>query len=120
MLAAVLSRRAAAAAVGAAATVTLAAAGCSAFDAALGKREAVVQFQPQTSAAAMVRVRAACSHVPGARPEALPAHQRALGAFGGIRFLVTGASDADLARLQQCLQRFGSVAGIEFTSPGGS
>jgi hypothetical protein len=119
MLAAVLTGRAAAAAVGAVATVALAATGCSAFDAALGKQEAVVQFQPQTSAAAMVRVRAACSHVPGARPEALPAHHLARSASGEVRFLVTGASDADLARLQQCLQRFGS-AGIEFTSPGGS
>jgi hypothetical protein len=58
--------------------------------------------------------------VPGARPEALPAHRLALAAPDEVRFQVTGASDADLARLQQCLERFGSVAGIEFTSPGGS
>jgi hypothetical protein len=94
------------------------AAGCSSFSAALGKREAVVRFQPQTPSRVMLGVRTACSHVPSARPEALPARPLAASAGGDVRFVVTGASDADLARLQQCLSRFRSVAGIEFTSPG--
>jgi hypothetical protein len=121
MLAAVPARRAApAAAAAAAAAVALAATGCAAFDAALSKQEAVVQFQPRTSRAAILRVRTACSHMPGAKPEALPAHPPAVDEPYDVRYLVTGASDGDLARLQQCLQRFRSVVGIEFTSPGGS
>jgi hypothetical protein len=36
-----------------------------------------------------------------------------------IRYQVGNASDAQLARLQQCLQRFPSVVGIEFSSPSG-
>jgi hypothetical protein len=110
-------RWAAAAALALLAVVT---AGCSSFDASLGKREAVVQFQPQTPIAAMLKVRTACSHVPSAKTERLPGHMTAVAAGYEIRYLVTGASDADLARLQQCLGRFKSVAGIEFTSPDGS
>lgn len=102
------------------ATLALGVAGCSSFDAALGKQEAVVRFQPQTSRAAMMRVRAACSHVPSAKPEAVPTHLPAVDAGYSIRYLVSNASDADLARLQQCLQRFRSVAGIEFVTPEGS
>jgi hypothetical protein len=98
----------------------LAATGCASFDAAFGKQEAVVQFQPQTSIRAMLTVRTACSHLPSAKPEALPKHLIAVTAGYEIRYLVTGASDADVARLEQCLGRFKSVAGVELTSPDGS
>jgi hypothetical protein len=37
-----------------------------------------------------------------------------------VRYRVDHASDADLARLQQCLQRFPSVVGIDIESPDGS
>jgi hypothetical protein len=104
----------------AAALLAAGAAGCASFDAALGKREAVVQFQPQTPNREMLAVRTACSHLPAAKPEALPPHPLAADADYDVRFLVSEASDADLARLQQCLERFPSVVGIEFTSPGGS
>ncbi len=111
----------AAAAVAAVAAVALSlAAGCASFDAAFGKREAVVQFQPQTPVPVMLKVRAACSHVPSATPEPIPAHALTVDLPYDIRYLVSNASDADLARLQQCLQRFPSVVGIEFSSPSGS
>jgi len=107
---------------GAAALVVLTGvtAGCASFNAALSKQEAVVQFQPETPIPAMLKVRSACSHLPSAKPERLPEHMTAVAAGYEIRYLVTGASDAQLARLQQCLGRFKSVAGIEFTSPDGS
>jgi len=47
-------------------------AGCATFDRTFGKQEAVVQFRPQTSNSARLKVRAACSHVPQAIPEPLP------------------------------------------------
>jgi hypothetical protein len=94
-------------------------AGCASFNAALSKQEAVVHFQPATSTRAMLAVRAACSHVQSAKPEALPKHMTAIAAGYEIRYLITGASDADQARLEQCLGRFKSVAGIEITSPDG-
>jgi hypothetical protein len=96
-------------------------AGCAAFDRTFGKQEAVVQFQPQTSNAARLKVRAACSHVPQAIPEPLPTGHAAPGmAAYDVRYRVDHASDGDLAKLQQCLQRFRSVVGINFEGTGDS
>jgi hypothetical protein len=97
-----------------------AAAGCASFDRALGKQEAVVQFQAQTSNPARLKVRAACSHVPQAIPEPLPTDHLASDMTYDVRYRVDHASDGDLAKLQQCLERFPSVVGIEFTGPAGS
>ena len=108
------------AAAGAAAAALTLAAGCSSFDKAFGKQEAVVQFKAQTPPSVMLRVRSSCSHVPSATPERVPAHPPAVQLQDDIRYLVSNASDADLAKLQQCLQRFPSVVGIEFNTPDGS
>ena len=96
-------------------------AGCATFDRTFGKQEAVVQFQPQTPNSVRLKVRAACSHVPQAVPEPLPTDHLASDlAMHDVRYRVDHASDGDLAKLQQCLQRFPSVVGIEFNGPGGS
>ena len=101
--------------------LALASAGCASFDATFGKQEAVVHFQPQTPNAVRLKVRAACSHVPQATPEPLPTgHVAQSMAAYDVRYRVDNASDGDLAKLQQCLQRFPSVAGIEFNGAGGS
>jgi len=103
----------------AAAVLCLATAGCASFNRAFGKREAVVQFRPDTPAAEMLKVRAACSHLPAAKPEPIPRHVRKIDLPDDIRFEVSQASDAQIARLTQCLDRFPSVVGIELTSPSG-
>ena len=102
------------------AALALAGGGCARFDATFGKQEAVVQFQPQTSNAARLKVRAACSHVPRATPEPLPTDHLAADTDYDVRYRVDNASDGDLAKLQECLQKFRSVVGIEFNGPGGS
>jgi hypothetical protein len=102
-----------------AAVLCLAATGCGAFSRAFGKQEAVVQFQPDTPASAMLKARAACSHLAGAYPEPIPKHVLAVDLPDDIRYQVGSASDAQLAQLQQCLERFPSVVGIEFSSPSG-
>ena len=101
------------------AVLCLAATGCGAFDRAFGKQEAVVQFQPNTPASTMLKARAACSHLAGAYVEPIPKHALAVDLPDDIRYQVGSASDAQLARLQQCLERFPSVVGIEFSSPSG-
>jgi hypothetical protein len=107
---------------GAIATVLLlpAAAGCAKFDAALGQQEAVVAFKDGTSNATRLKVRAACSHVPEATPEPLPTDHLASDLLNDVRYRVDHASDADLARLQVCLQRFPSVNGVDIETPDGS
>jgi hypothetical protein len=94
-------------------------AGCATFDRTFGKQEAVVQFQPDTPASAMLKARAGCSHLAGAYAEPIPKHALAVDLPDDIRYEVGSASDAQLARLQQCLERFPSVVGIEFSSPSG-
>ena len=95
-------------------------AGCATFNRTFGKQEAVVQFQAQTPNLVRLKVRAACSHVPQAVPEPLPTDHLASDMAYDVRYRVDHASDGDLAKLQQCLQRFPSVVGIEFNGPGGS
>lgn len=100
------------------AVLTLAAAGCASFDKTFGQQEAVVQFQPGTPKAAKLRVRAACSHIAQVRAERLPTAKLVSAQVYDVRYQVGGASDAQLARLQQCLQKFPSVVGVNFTTPG--
>jgi len=111
---------AAVAVLAAALALGLAAAGCATFDATFGKREAVVQFQPQTTNAARLKVRAACAHLPHATAEPVATGQPATDMIYDVRYRVDKASDGDLARLQQCLQKFRSVVGIQFSGPAGS
>lgn len=94
-------------------------AGCAKFDAALGKQEAVVAFNPGTSQATMMKVRSACSTVPGATPEPVPSGSNATSGTYDVRFNVQNASDADIARLTQCLSKFGSVQGVNVEQEGG-
>ncbi|MEP7026881.1 MAG: hypothetical protein ABJB47_24350 [Actinomycetota bacterium] len=108
------------AAASAATALALTATGCAKFDAALGRQEAIVHFQPSTSVATLLKVRKACSHVPNARPEALPKHSNRLDMMYALRYRTDDASDANLAQLQQCLQKFPAVAGIGFTDSGDS
>jgi hypothetical protein len=107
-----------AAAVAATALCT-AAAGCAEFDKAFGNQEAVVQFQPNTPVSAMLKARAGCLHLAGAYAEPIPRHALALDMPDDIRYEIGNASDAQVARLQQCLQRYPSVVGLEFNSPSG-
>jgi hypothetical protein len=92
--------------------------GCAKFDAALGQQWAVVHFNPNTSVTTLLTVRAACSHVPNVRPEALPKSRNPADMIYSVRFRTNHASDADLARLQQCLQRFPAVTGIDIQDSG--
>ena len=107
-----------AAAAVAAAALALGAAGCAGFSKAFGQQEAVVQFQPGTPKAVKLRVRAACSRIPQVKPEQLPTTNLDSAQVYDVRYQVGGASDAQLARLQECLSAFRSVAGVNFTTPG--
>jgi hypothetical protein len=90
---------------------------CARFSAALGQQWVVVQLGANTSVATARHVTVACSHVPGMRAAAVRATSPG-GYVASVRFNATKASDADMARLQQCLQRFHSVQGLTLTDPG--
>jgi hypothetical protein len=109
---------AAAGAAGLAVLLALGAAGCAKFDAALGQQWATVSFKPDTSVATMLRVRTACSRIPNVKAEALPRQRNPVTMNGAVTYRTDRASDANLAQLQQCLQRYPSVAGINFQDSG--
>jgi hypothetical protein len=110
------ARAAAAAALAAVAVLT--AGGCAGFSKAFGQQEAVVQFRPGTPKSTRLQVRSACSRIPQVKPEPLPSASLPSAQLYDVRYEVGGASDAHLAQLQQCLQRFPSVVGVDFQAPG--
>lgn len=94
--------------------------GCAKFDAALGRQEAVVQFKDGTPNTTRLHVRAACSHIPQATPEALPTDHKASDLLYDVIYRVDNASNAQIAELERCLQKYPSVAGIDIQTPGDS
>jgi hypothetical protein len=106
----------------AASVVVLAAAltGCAKFDAALGQQWATVNFNSNTPVATILKVRTTCSHIPNVQAEALPPKRERTAAdmMYAVTYRTNNASDANLAQLQKCLQRFKSVAGIDFEDSG--
>jgi hypothetical protein len=95
------------------AVVTLAAlAGCSQFDAALGQRQAVVSFRTGTPLSQRLTVRSTCAKVPAVKAQPLPPDLNSPYALQQLTFRVDHASNADIARLEECLAKFPAVAGI--------
>ena len=87
-------------------------AGCSKFDAALGQRQAVVTFNPGTTAAQRMAVRAACAKTPNVTPQPLPSNTNSPYALEQVIYQINQASDADVALLDKCLAKFPFVAGV--------
>ncbi|HTP17463.1 MAG TPA: hypothetical protein VMK13_16730 [Streptosporangiaceae bacterium] len=110
-----LSRLAPAAAAAAIGLSMLVLAGCGQMDAALSQQAAVVTFRASTSVAAVLQVRQACSHVPNVKAAPIKRTETALDVINALRYNTSNASDANLAELQQCLQKFPSVQGIDFS-----
>jgi hypothetical protein len=108
------------AAAAAAALIPVALASCAKFDAALGQQWAVVNFRPNTSIATLLKIRAACSHVPNVQPEKLPKVHTAMNMVYALQYRTDHATNANLASLQECLQKFPAVTGIDFQDSGDS
>jgi hypothetical protein len=97
---------------GTAVAVMTALAGCSQFDAALGQRQAVVTFNPGTTVAQRMAVRAACARTPNVTPQPLPSNMNSPYALEQVIYQINQASNADVALLEKCLAKFPSVAGV--------
>ena len=87
-------------------------AGCSRFDAALGQRQAVVSFQAATSDAERMAIRAACAKTPQVSAQPLPSGTLSPYALNQVTFVVTKASESQVAELEKCLQRYPAVTGV--------
>ncbi len=85
-------------------------AGCSRFDAALDQRQAIVAFTDSATLAQRLAVRAACAKTPNVTAQALPSNlKNSPYALQQLVYSVTNASDADIALLNECLNRYPTV-----------
>lgn len=87
-------------------------AGCSRFDAALGKQQAIVSFHAGTTTAQKLAVRSACGRLPQVIPQQVPDLKTYPYALNQLTFTVTNASNAQVVTLEKCLQKFPAVAGV--------
>jgi hypothetical protein len=107
---------AAALAVAAAATAL---AGCAKFDAALGQQQAIVSFRDGTPLAQKLTVRTSCAKAPDVVAAPLPPNLSSSPyALEQVTYQIDKASDADVARLQECLTKFPSVVGVTLQDSG--
>jgi hypothetical protein len=89
--------------------------GCSQFDASLGRQEALVSFSGSASNAVRMQVRAACGRLPNVRPAPIATNVPLSSALSEVTFQIDKADPADIARLEECLQKYPQVAGIDIT-----
>lgn len=87
-------------------------AGCSQFNKALGQQQALVSFKNGTSVSARLNVRAACAKLPNVSAAPLPSGVPLQSSLSQVVYRVNNASATDEARLEECLSKFPSVAGI--------
>jgi hypothetical protein len=87
-------------------------AGCSQFDKALGQRQAVVTFRPDTPVSQRLAVRSACAKVPEVKAQPVPSDLNSPYALQQLTFRIDHATNADVARLEKCLARFPAVVGV--------
>ncbi len=87
--------------------------GCAQFDKALGQEQALVSFKDGTPVSVRLQIRAACAKVPDISAAPIPSGVPLSSAVDEIVFQVTNASDADIARLSECLAKYPSVQNID-------
>jgi hypothetical protein len=87
--------------------------GCAQFDAALGQREAVVSFRDGTPVSQKLIVRTTCAKVPAVTAQPLPPDVTSSPyALQQLTYRIDKASDADVAQLEKCLNKFPAVTGV--------
>jgi hypothetical protein len=96
----------------AAAVAAAALAGCSQFNSALGQRQAVVSFTASATFGQRMAVRAACAKPPDVIPQAVPSKVKTVYQLPQVIFLISQASNAEVADLETCLSRYPAVAGV--------
>jgi hypothetical protein len=86
--------------------------GCASFDKALGQSSVEVFFTENTTTATMVKIMNACNNVnPNVKEEQNPAGTPAEDIQ--VIYNTTGASDVQIAELEECLNKYPQVQGID-------
>jgi hypothetical protein len=87
-------------------------AGCSKFNAALGQQQAIVSFRTGATTAERLTVRTACVQAPDVSAQKLPDLNKYPYALQQVTYTISKASNAQIATLEKCLQKFPAVAGV--------
>jgi hypothetical protein len=86
--------------------------GCAQFDKALGQQSVDVYFDQTTSVAYKMHVRAACNNLPDVKAEPIATGVPLASAIDVVVYNTSGADNVDIARLEECLNKFSQVQGI--------
>jgi hypothetical protein len=87
--------------------------GCAQFNKALGHQEVDVYFQSSASVAFKMKVRAACNNLPDVKAAPIATGVPLSSAIDIVVYNTTGANVADIARLEECVNKFApQVQGI--------
>jgi hypothetical protein len=90
--------------------------GCAQFNKALGQQRAKIYFKESTPIAFRLKVRAACDNLPHVKAMPIAKSVPITSAVDIVTYNTTGASDADIARLEVCVNKFSpQVEGVDVT-----
>ncbi len=90
--------------------------GCAQFNKALGQQQATVYFQTSTPVAFKMKVRAACNNLPHVKAAPIATGVPLTSAVDVVTYNTTGAGVADIARLEECVNKFApQVQGLDVT-----
>jgi hypothetical protein len=94
------------------AALAVAVSGCAKFDAALGQQWIQVELAPTTTVAQLQHIRSACAHIPNVTAYPFPKQHSVINMINSVRYNTDNATDANVAQLEQCLQKFPQVQGV--------
>jgi hypothetical protein len=80
--------------------------GCAQFNKALGQQQAMVYFKTTTPVAFKLKVRAACDNLPHVKATPIATGVPLASAVDIVTYNTTGAGVADIARLEECVNKF--------------
>ena len=88
--------------------------GCAQFNKALGQQQALIYFKTSTPVAFKLKVRSACDNLPHVKAAPIATGVPLASAIDVVTYNTTGAGVADIARLEECVNKFApQVEGVD-------
>ncbi len=88
--------------------------GCAQFNKALGQQQALIYFKTSTPVSFKLKVRAACNNLPHVKAALIATGVPLSSAVDVVTYNTTGAGLADIARLEECVNKFApQVEGVD-------
>ena len=95
-------------------TCCLSVTGCAQFNKALGQQQALIYFKTSTPVSFKLKVRSACDNLPHVKAAPIATGVPLSSAVDVVTYNTTGAGVADIARLEECVNKFApQVEGVD-------